>query len=123
MMTPSLEDYLKTINVLSDKGIVRVTDIALHLGVSKPSVVIALKKLENNGAVKHERYRYISLTQEGRHQANNIRARNSLLIFFLQNTLGVSSGTAEKEACKLEHILSDETFKKLRILIKDFREM
>ncbi|MFP3090010.1 metal-dependent transcriptional regulator [Treponema sp. TIM-1] len=122
MMTPSLEDYLKMIDVLSDKGNVRVTDMALRLGVSKPSVVSALKRLEDNGMVEHERYRYVSLTQEGKRRADEIRARNSLLIVFLQDTLGVSSGNAEKDACKLEHTVSDETLKKIRILVKNFGE-
>jgi Mn-dependent DtxR family transcriptional regulator len=67
-------------------------------------------------------YRCVSLTREGKQQADKIRARNSLLIVFLQDTLGVSAGNAKKDACKLEHTLSDETFKKICILMKKFGE-
>jgi DtxR family Mn-dependent transcriptional regulator len=115
-MSPSLEDYLKTIGRLAEKGNVRVTDIALHLGVSKPSVFTALKTLSAKGLVNHERYRLVSLTREGKRQFDEIWIRYTAALAFLQRTLGVSTEIAEKDACKLEHILSDETLKKLRAL-------
>jgi DtxR family Mn-dependent transcriptional regulator len=115
-MSPSLEDYLKIIGRLADKGTVRVTDIALHLGVSKPSVLTALKTLGAKGMVNHERYRLVSLTEEGKRQFDEIWVRYTVALAFLQRTLGVSSEIAEKDACKMDHILSDETLKKLGVL-------
>ncbi|MDR3147211.1 MAG: metal-dependent transcriptional regulator [Treponema sp.] len=117
-MTQSLEDYLEMVSFLSDEGEVRVTDIAARLGVSKPSVLTALKTLESQGFLDHERYRTVSLTQKGVVQAQEIRDRHSLLINFLMDVVGVGPETAEKDACKMEHILSEETLKKIRVLVK-----
>jgi DtxR family Mn-dependent transcriptional regulator len=114
-MSPSLENYLKIVGMLSDKGNVRVTDIALSLGVSKPSVFTALKTLEKKGMVEHKRYSFVILTKEGKRRSDEIRNRNTALLAFLQEILGVSGEAAEKDACKMEHILSDETFKKLGV--------
>jgi DtxR family Mn-dependent transcriptional regulator len=117
-MTQSLEDYLEMVSFLSDEGEVRVTDIAARLGVSKPSVLTALKTLEDQGYLGHERYRTVSLTQKGTVRAAEIRDRHSLLTNFLQDIVGVSAETAEKDACKMEHLLSEETIKKMKVLVK-----
>ncbi|MDR2375735.1 MAG: metal-dependent transcriptional regulator [Treponema sp.] len=117
-MTQSLEDYLEMVSFLSDEGEVRVTDIAARLGVSKPSVLTALKTLESQGLLEHERYRTVSLTQRGIAQAQEIRERHSLLTSFLIDIVGVASENAEKDACKMEHLLSEETLKKIRSLVK-----
>jgi DtxR family Mn-dependent transcriptional regulator len=115
-MTPSMEDYLEMVSFLADEGEVRVTDIAARLKVSKPSVLTALKVLKEQGLLEHERYRTVSLTRKGVVQAAEIRERHSFLSAFLQNVLGVSSETAERDACKMEHLLSEETLKKMRAL-------
>jgi DtxR family Mn-dependent transcriptional regulator len=112
-MTQSQEDYLEMVSFLADKGRVRITDIAARLEVSKPSVVIALKTLEERGLLEHNRYRTVSLTKNGALQAMEIRKRHSLLTLFLQNIVGVNTETAEKDACKMEHILSKETLEKI----------
>jgi DtxR family Mn-dependent transcriptional regulator len=117
-MTQSLEDYLEMVSFLSDEGSVRVTDIASRLGVSKPSVLTALKTMESQGLLEHERYRTVSLTKEGKRQAAEIRDRHSFLTAFLHDIIGVSDETAEKDACKMEHILSGETLKKMRAMVK-----
>ncbi|GHT71188.1 DtxR family transcriptional regulator [Spirochaetia bacterium] len=117
-MTQSLEDYLEMVSFLSDDGEVRVTDIASRLEVSKPSVLTALKTLEEQGLIKHERYRTVRLTSEGAAQAAEIRDRHSFLTDFLQDVVGVSAETAEKDACKMEHLLSEETLKKMKALVK-----
>lgn len=112
-----LEDYLKAISVLADKrGEVRVTDIANRLQVSKPSALSAIKSLEDRGLVIHERYRSVIMTPKGVVQAANIRERYYFLISFLQGIVGISFENAEKDACKLEHILSRETLKKMKTL-------
>ena len=117
-MTQSLEDYLEMVSFLSDDGEVRVTDIASRLGVSKPSVLTALKTLEEQGLLEHERYRRVNLTREGVRQAGEIRERHSTLTVFLQDIIGVSAENAEKDACKMEHLLSEETLKKIKNLVK-----
>jgi DtxR family Mn-dependent transcriptional regulator len=115
-MTQSLEDYLEMVSFLADEGDVRVTDVALRLGVSKPSVLTALKTLEEQGLLEHERYKGVSLTAKGKSRAKEIRERHDFLTSFLRNVLGVSDATAEQDACKLEHILSEETFEKMQLL-------
>ncbi|MDR1429814.1 MAG: metal-dependent transcriptional regulator [Spirochaetaceae bacterium] len=116
-MTQSLEDYLEMVSFLSDEGEVRVTDIAARLKVSKPSVLTALKSLEEQGFLEHERYRTVSLTERGRAKARDIRERHDLLTAFLRDMLGVGAENAEQDACKMEHILSEETFNKLKELM------
>jgi DtxR family Mn-dependent transcriptional regulator len=117
-MTQSLEDYLEMVSFLADEGEVRVTDIATRLKVSKPSVLTALKILEQQGYLDHERYRTVSLTPEGVVRAREIRDRHRLLTIFLQDVVGVNPETAEKDACKMEHLLSEETLKKIRGLVR-----
>jgi DtxR family Mn-dependent transcriptional regulator len=112
-MTQSMEDYLEMVSFLADEGSVRVTDIAARLGFTKPSVHAALKALEERGLIEHERYGDVMLTEKGRMLASEIRERHDLIKNFLINALGVSAETAEKDACKMEHILSEETLKKM----------
>ncbi|MDR3356599.1 MAG: metal-dependent transcriptional regulator [Spirochaetaceae bacterium] len=116
-MTQSQEDYLEMVSFLSDEGRVRVTDIALRLGFSKPSVLTALRLLEEKDLVRHERYGSVSLTDKGRELAGEIRERHFLIKAFLEKNLGVCEETAEKDACKMEHTLSKETFEKLKAFV------
>ena len=113
-MTESLENYLEVIGLLSGKGEVRVTDIASQLDVSKPSVLTALKSLEEQGLVEHRHYGTVSLTKTGMQEAGAIRERHMLLTSFLHGFLGVNTKTAEEDACKMEHLLSRETLNKIR---------
>ncbi|MDR1239832.1 MAG: metal-dependent transcriptional regulator [Treponema sp.] len=117
-MTQSLEDYLEMVSFLADEGEVRVTDIAARLGVSKPSVLTALRNLEEQGLVEHARYRTVSLTKKGAVVVAEIRDRHSFLTSFLQEVVGVGPEIAEKDACKMEHILSDETLKKMKAMTR-----
>jgi len=112
-----LEDYLETVSFLADDGEVRVTDIAARMGVSKPSVLSALKALVEKGLLEHERYRGVSLTAEGGRRAAQIRERHVFLTVFLRDVVGVPGDIAEKDACRMEHILSEETLDRMRTLI------
>jgi DtxR family Mn-dependent transcriptional regulator len=116
-MTQSQEDYLEMVSFLADDGEVRIIDIAVRLGVSKPPVIDTLKTLEERGLLEHKRYHTVSLTKKGVVQAAKIRKRHSLLTLFLQNIVRIDSKTAEKDACKMEHILSKETFEKIEKLV------
>lgn len=113
-LTESLEMYLETIIRLERRdGKARVTDMARELGVSKPSVHIALHELENRGLAEHERYGAILLTQAGRDAGEEINRRHGILTEFLSRVLGVSPETAEKDACRIEHYLSEETMERI----------
>jgi DtxR family Mn-dependent transcriptional regulator len=117
-MTQSLEDYLEMVSFLADNGEVRVTDIASRLGVSKPSVLTALKTLEEGGLLEHERYRTVHLTKKGQLEASAIRDRHNFLTDFLRDIVGVSPGTAENDACKMEHLLSEETCTRIKAMLR-----
>jgi DtxR family Mn-dependent transcriptional regulator len=116
-MTQSLEDYLEMVSFLADEGEVRVTDIAVRLKVSKPSVLSALKTLEEKNLLEHKRYGTVTLTPQGMQEAAEIRDRHNLLSDFLVRVVGVSPVVAEKDACRMEHLLSEETMRKMRGLL------
>lgn len=106
----SAEDYLETILILCEEhGSARSVDIASHLGVTKPSVSFAMKRLRENGYIHMGDDSRITLTETGDAIARRILERHRLLTDFLMR-LGISEETAKLDACKLEHDLSDETF-------------
>ncbi|MDR2807670.1 MAG: metal-dependent transcriptional regulator [Spirochaetaceae bacterium] len=120
-MTQSLEDYLEMISFLADEGDVRVTDIAVRLKVSKPSVLNALKTLESQGFLHHAHYSTVQLTEKGIAGAAAIRERHRFLTIFLRDVIGVSPEIAEKDACSMEHFLSEETLEKLQQISQEKR--
>ncbi|MDR0409694.1 MAG: metal-dependent transcriptional regulator, partial [Spirochaetaceae bacterium] len=106
----------KTVGLLAETGKVRITDIAARLGVSKPSVVTAIKTLKTQGFLIHKHYGDVLLTNKGKEKVAEIRSRYEFILFFLQNVLGVSKETADRESCRLEHIISEETLMKMKTL-------
>lgn len=110
----SAEDYLEAILRLQQRnGMVRSIDIANELGVTKPSVSVAMKKLRENDYLEMREDGLIVLLPEGRRIAERIYERHQLLTRFFTN-LGVSEETAVRDACKVEHDLSEETFQKMK---------
>lgn len=107
----SLEDYLEAIVILSKEGKVRSIDIAKMLDVSKPSVNKAMNVLKEKGFITQESYGDIKLTKAGKEMADQVFDRHQKIRSFLIS-LGISVATAEKDACKIEHIISEETFEK-----------
>ena len=108
------EDYLETILMLCrEHGTARSVDIAAHLGVTKPSVSFAMKKLRENGYILMGDDSRIPLPETGEAIAARVLERHTLLITMLTR-LGVSEETARVDACKIEHDLSDETFEVIR---------
>lgn len=103
------EMYLETILILSKKGSVRSLDIAEYMEYSKPSVSRAVNILKNAGYISVDKSGYITLTETGYERAAKIYERHTMLSEFLQ-LLGVSAETAAEDACKMEHIISDESF-------------
>ncbi len=110
-LSQSLEDYLKTIYTISrKKKIVRVKDLAKALDVKTASVIGALKKLSQRELVEHEHYGYVALTPEGEQVAGCLQAKHQTLYRFLTEVLGVDRDTACRDACSMEHHISDATF-------------
>jgi len=116
-MTESMENYLEMVSFLADEGEVRITDIAIRLKVSKPSVHTAIKILKERDLLEQKRYGTVSLTDKGRLEAREIRERHLMLTSFLRDILGVNSETAETDACKMEHLVSKETLHKMRSFV------
>lgn len=113
-MQESPEDYLETILVLSKElGNVRSIDVANHLGYSKPSISVAMKRLRENGYVSTDEHGYLILTGSGLSIANKIYERHMVIAQFL-TSIGVEEKIAKKDACRMEHVISDETFEKLK---------
>lgn len=114
----SLEDYLETIYLLSENKKVRSIDVAKKMCVSKPSVNKAMNILIDKGFISKEAYGDIYLTQEGLNMAKRILNRHETIRFFLEDVLHVSNENAEMDACKIEHIISEETFNKIQEYMK-----
>ncbi len=120
-ITPSKEDYLKVMLELSDNEGIRSTDIANALGVSKASVSCMMDVLKDEGYVTKEKYSTVTLTENGRNIAANVKRRYELLKRFLNDILGVEAATAAGDACRIEHLISSETTDKIdRQLEKPF---
>ncbi len=109
-LTPSIEDYVKTIYDISKKSkVVRVKDLSRSLNVKMPSVVNAVKTLESKGLVKHENYGYIELTQLGERIGEELKNKHEILAEFLIKVLQIDRETALKDACSIEHYLNPKT--------------
>ncbi|OCN06368.1 DtxR family iron (metal) dependent repressor [Erysipelotrichaceae bacterium MTC7] len=120
LLGESLEDYLETIMVLSEKGDkVRSIDVAKMMGVSKPSVNKAVNNLKDRGLITQEVYGGITLTESGRKMGAMIFHRHTTITRFLIEVLGVSDDVAEKDACRIEHIISAETFTNIEKMIEE----
>ena len=110
----SAEDYLESILVLGrTKNKVRSIDIVKHMNLSKPSVSVAMKKLRESGCINMDGDGYITLTDEGKKIAEKIYERHVFISQWLEE-LGVSEETALEDACRIEHVLSDETFEAIK---------
>ena len=110
----SAENYLETVLVLSKRNPeVLSIDVATELGFSKPSVSVAMKNLRENGYVVINKEGHIFLTDAGREIAEMIYERHTLLSTWLIS-LGVSPETAAEDACRMEHVISKESFSAIK---------
>ncbi len=110
----SAENYLETILVLKNRcGQVRSIDIANELSYSKPSVSVAMKNLRENGYIDVDKDGYITLLNDGQKIAEEIYERHTLLSEWL-TTLGVSPEIAAEDACRIEHVISAESFEAIK---------
>ncbi|MDD7403437.1 MAG: metal-dependent transcriptional regulator [Butyribacter sp.] len=110
----SVENYLETILLLSKKlPVVRSVDIANELGFKKSSVSIAVKNLKEKNYITVMEHGYIFLTENGREIAEMIYERHEFLTDWLVS-LGVDEGIASEDACRMEHVISKESFEAIK---------
>ena len=110
----SREDYLETILILKqEKGAVRSIDVAGRMNFSKPSVSRAVSLLKSAGLLTMDKDGLLELTPAGLAMAGRVYERHCLLKQYLQS-LGVSEETAAEDACRIEHVISEESFEKLK---------
>ena len=115
----SAENYLETILMLQQrKGYVRSIDIASELSVSKPSVSVAMRNLRENGYIEMDKNNYITLTENGMTIAKSMFERHTTLSRWLVS-IGVEEETAVNDACRIEHIISEETFMAIKRLASE----
>ena len=110
----SRENYLEAILMLQKKhGYVRSVDVANHLNFSRPSVSVAMANLRNLGLVTTDEHGFLHLTDEGRAEAEKVLERHLLITDWLVG-LGVGEETAAEDACRIEHVISQESFDCIR---------
>lgn len=114
MITGNQEDYLVNILRLSEHGgVVKTSTLSKFMGVSPASVSEMLKILAEQGMVDYRKYKGVSLTEKGAEYARGIKRKHKILERFLTDVLDASDIDAHEEACKIEHVLSDDSAEKL----------
>lgn len=114
MVSKALEEYLKTMYVLKKQnGNIRVTDVAIKMSCTKPSVNKALNNLKKNGLVNYESYGTIELTGEGENLAKKILEAYDIIYLFLKDVLNLKQEDAESEAEKIKSTITDDTINRL----------
>lgn len=108
------EDYLEAVLVLQkEKGMVRSVDVARHIGVSKPSVCHAVNTLKDGGFLVMDEDHFLRLTDVGQEVAEKTYEKHCFFTQLLVNA-GVEPKTAEQDACRMEHAISDDSFQKMK---------
>jgi len=111
----SAENYLESVLILKERnGKVRSIDIANFFGYSKPSVSRAVKLLTEKGLLQMVSGMELELTDKGHAQAAAVYEKHKQIRQFFTAVLGVEKATAEKDACRIEHVISEETFAKMK---------
>ena len=117
------EDYLETILLLYRKqGYVRSTDIANAMNYTKASISRAVKILKDDDYIYLDPNKTIFLTEKGEKKALEIYERHEVIAEFLVRVLQVDDETADQDACRIEHVISDSTFQGIKRLVKDAKE-
>jgi len=120
MLSARTVDYLETIYLLSlEQDTVGVSQVAAHRDVTIPTARSAILRLRDAGFVRQERYGKILLTESGRSHAESVYRTHKVIYRFLHEVLGVDPETADSEACKMEHGLSEETRARLVEFLDD----
>ncbi len=118
-LNKSAEDYLETILILSKRlPVVRSVDIAAEMNFKKPSVSVAMKHLRENGYITVSDAGFITLTKQGQAVADRIYERHTFLTNWL-TALGIDEGTPAADACRMEHVISPESFAAIKKYVAD----
>lgn len=121
-MNESMEMYLETIFILENNhGHAHSAEIAKKLGVTKPSVSKAMKSLKERGLIDKEPYGTVTLTDKGRNYADQMYTNHKLIANYLEHSLGLESDEAGKNACRMEHILTDQMIIAIKKYMEDIR--
>lgn len=113
-LSASLENYLETIlNLYEEKQQIKAVDIARNLEVSKASVTEALRALAGKGLINYAPYEDVTLTSEGIARAKKVTLRHRVLYEFLSDILGINESEAVDNACKIEHVISENVLNRL----------
>lgn len=119
-ISASLEDYLEAIyETINEKQGVKAIDLSRQLGVGRSSVTDALKTLAEKKLVNYGRYEVLSLTKEGEKIAKEVASKHNILYNFFINTLKLSPEEANKNACRIEHVISDEALEGFSKFVKE----
>ncbi len=119
-LTPALEDYLEVIYRLSqENGTARISDIAHKMDIAKSSVTQAITTLRREGMVYQDRYGPVLLTPKGEKRAREVWYRHRVIRRYLEEALQVSPAIADRDACIMEHNISEETFAQIEKWLQD----
>ena len=119
-LTESSEMYLATIMILEKElGHVRVVDVAEELEVTKPSVTKAMNHLMKEGYIHKELYGNITLTPEGITVATEVVKKRAMIVSYLERSLGLSHDEAVKNACRMEHVISEEMLQSIKSFLQE----
>lgn len=119
--TPSREDYLIAVYLLEkEKGTVRSVDVVELLGYTKPSVCNGMKRLRESGLLCMDEKKHLILTAEGRRKAESIHERYRTVHDFLVQVLGVPEDIAYQDTCKIEHLVSEETYGRMKVYMQGY---
>jgi DtxR family Mn-dependent transcriptional regulator len=118
-LSETLQNYIETMyEIIIEKNGVRVKDLAKRMKVKNSSVVSALQALKKSGHINYEPYGIISLTNQGNEVAQQLTEKHRVLRHFFEKILGLEPDTADEHACKIEHAMSEEAFKRFTQFVK-----
>ncbi len=119
-LTVAMEQYLETVHALSSGGSgCRVSDIAVRLDVSKASVNSAMNVLAAKGLVENRKYREVHLTERGAELARLLSHKHAILYTLFTGVAGVEPELADRDACAIEHVISNETVLRIGAFLKE----
>ena len=121
-LSATLEDYLETIYCLEkEKRVARPRDISESQGVARSTVTAALQSLSEKGLINYEPYELITLTEEGREQAEKLDRRHRIMRDFLENILGLEPERADETACGMEHAVERDVLERFTCFLAFMR--
>lgn len=113
-LTHSTAHYLMAVHELLDtQGYARAVDVARYLNISRGSVSLSLNRLKKLNFLKEDANKFLQMTEKGHQVVHSVLQKRQLIIQFLKEVLLIPEATAESDACKIEHLISDETGKRL----------